>query len=127
MLLGDATVMAILPVVDMARAQEFYEKKLGLSAPEDQGDGHVIYSCGNGTKLLVYARREVTKAEHTQVAFTVDNLEATVEELKKNGVTFEEYDFPGLKTVNSIATMAGEKSAWLKDPEGNIIGIGQKA
>lgn len=126
MKLQDASVAAILPVVDLTRARAFYEEKLGLEAPEDQGQGHVLYTLNSGTKLLVYVRREATKAEHTQVAFMVDDIEATVSDLKANGVVFEEYDFPGLKTVNSIATMEGEKSAWLKDPEGNIIGVGQK-
>ncbi len=124
-MLGDKPVSAILPVVDMDRARKFYEEKLGLPTPNDVGEGHTVYHCGDGTSLLAYVRSVPTKAEHTQVAFVVPDLEKEVAELKAKGVVFEEYDFPGLKTVNGIADMEGEKSAWLKDTEGNIIGIGE--
>ncbi|MGH2654353.1 MAG: VOC family protein [Actinomycetota bacterium] len=46
-------------------------------------------------------------------------------ELRAKGVTFEEYDMPGLKTVNGIAELGGEKGAWFKDPEGNILSVSQ--
>jgi hypothetical protein len=47
---------------------------------------------------------------------------------------FEEYDFPGLKTVNGIAEVegnypskggVGERAAWFRDVDGNLFGIGQ--
>ena len=61
-------------------------------------------------------------------AFEIEDVEGTVEELRGRGVRFEEYDFPGLKTINGIATEAsGTKSAWLKDTEGNTIAIAQPA
>ncbi len=71
---------------------------------------------------------------HTQLAWEVDDIEATVEELRRRGVVFEDYDLPGLKTVNGIAQVAGnyptrggigEKAAWFRDSEGNLLGIGQ--
>ncbi|TSC71764.1 MAG: glyoxalase/Bleomycin resistance protein/Dioxygenase superfamily [Parcubacteria group bacterium Gr01-1014_38] len=49
-----------------------------------------------------------------------------VADLRSRGVQFEEYDFPGLKTVNGIATRGREKSAWFKDTEGNILGLSQQ-
>ena len=51
---------------------------------------------------------------------------ATVNELKKSGVKFEDYDFPGLKTQDGIADMGGSKGAWFKDSEGNLIAIGER-
>jgi phosphoribulokinase len=63
----------------------------------------------------------------TSTAFwAVKNVEAEVAELKARGVVFEEYDMPNLKTVNSIATGGGAKTAWFKDSEGNILAISQK-
>jgi hypothetical protein len=38
---------------------------------------------------------------------------------------FEEYDFPGLKTMNGIATLVTEKAAWFKDTEGNVLAVSQ--
>ena len=68
------------------------------------------------------------------MAWEVDDIEATVKELRRRGVVFEEYDLPGLKTINGIAEItgnypstgaAGEKGAWFTDSEGNLLGIGQ--
>ena len=55
----------------------------------------------------------------------MDDIEKVVAELKDRGVVFEEYDFPGLKTVDSIADTGPIRAAWFKDSEGNIIGVVQ--
>jgi predicted enzyme related to lactoylglutathione lyase len=60
---------------------------------------------------------------HTQVGFAVDDVDAEVADLKAQGVKFEEYDFPGLKTVDGIAQIEGERGAWFKDSEGNLLAI----
>ena len=52
----------------------------------------------------------------------MDDIEAEVAELMARGVVFEEYDLPGLKTANGIATMGPNRAAWFKDSEGNILG-----
>jgi hypothetical protein len=68
------------------------------------------------------------------MALEVDDLEETIAELRERGVIFEEYDVPGLRTVSGIAEVernypskggAGEKAAWFKDSEGNLLAIGQ--
>lgn len=67
------------------------------------------------------------------MAWEVTDIEATVAALRSRGVVFEGYDLPGLTTVNGIAQIAGnypskgrgEKGAWFKDSEGNLLGIGQ--
>jgi hypothetical protein len=46
--------------------------------------------------------------------------------LKENGVVFEEYDMPGFKTVDGIAEIDGERGAWFKDSEGNLLAIGER-
>jgi hypothetical protein len=53
----------------------------------------------------------------------VDDVEVTVQELRGRGVVFEEYDFPGLKTVNGVADLGYERAAWFKDSEGNILAV----
>lgn len=67
----------------------------------------------------------MTSASQTVAGFNVDNIENEVGELKGRGVVFEEYDMPGMKTVNGIATLNGSKSAWFKVTEGNILAINQ--
>jgi len=64
------------------------------------------------------------KADHTQVRFWTSDVEADVKDLADRGVTFEEYDYPTLKTVNHVATTAGVgRSAWFKDPDGNTVAL----
>ena len=126
MKLSDAPVAAVLPVTDLDRAKKFYIQTLGLKEMEvkkHEGE-EVMLEAGKGTGLLLYKRPPV-KVEHTQAGFMVDDLESTMTELKGKGVQFEEYDMPGLKTVNGVATIEGEKSAWLKDPDGNIIALSE--
>lgn len=82
-----------------------------------------MLEAGDGTTLLLYPHGG-TKADHTAAGFTVENVEQAVKDMKAKGVVFEDYDFPGLKTVDSVATLGEAKAAWFKDPEGNIIGLG---
>ena len=53
----------------------------------------------------------------------VDDVEQAVEEMRRNGLAFEEYDTPGVKTENGIATLGPERAAWFKDPDGNILTV----
>ena len=46
-------------------------------------------------------------------------------DLRGRGVRFEDYDMPGLKTTDGVATLEGERAAWFRDPEGNILCLHQ--
>jgi predicted enzyme related to lactoylglutathione lyase len=116
---------ATLPAQDIARARKFYEQKLGLTPEEAGTDGSAFYRTGN-TGFLVFPSMGKPSGDHTQVGLDVEDVMATVNELKKSGVKFEDYDFPGLKTKDGIADMEGSKSAWFKDSEGNLISIGDQ-
>jgi predicted enzyme related to lactoylglutathione lyase len=120
--LSTAPVSVVLPAVDIERAKRFYGETLGLDIESGQAPGYFTVHAGSGTSILVY-EREGTKAEHTVAGFTVADVVATVRELRERGVVFEEYDMPGLKTVEGVAQQGPGKSAWFKDSEGNIIAI----
>jgi catechol 2,3-dioxygenase-like lactoylglutathione lyase family enzyme len=127
MSLSESRVGATIAVADMNQAREFYEGKLGLSpGPMDQEAG-VVYRCGGDTSVLVYHSPDhAGKATATIATWEVDDLEATVDELTAKGVAFEQYDEPmetDEKGINEIAE--GRRIAWFKDPEGNVIAIGQ--
>ena len=123
--LATAPVYAVLPAEDLERARGFYEDVLGLSVDTTIGPGAFLASAGGGTKIMVYERAR-TVAEHTVAGFQVDDLDATMTELRGRGVIFEEYDLPGLRTENGIADMDGSRSAWLTDTEGNIIALSER-
>jgi catechol 2,3-dioxygenase-like lactoylglutathione lyase family enzyme len=131
-MLKEGTVAARLPAQDLKRAKTFYAEKLGL-VPVEERPGGLRYTCRNGSFAL-FESAGAPSGSHTQVAFEVTDIETTVAELKSRGVVFEEYNLPGMKTVNGIAEVAGnypskggvgERAAWFKDSEGNLLGIGQ--
>jgi len=119
-MLADAPLTTILPVIDMARARAFYEKKLGLSGGRTKLDGKYEYPVGNGM-LALFQRGTPTKADHTAVSFAVEDIGAAIRELESRGVVFHDYDLPGLKTVEHVCVLGSEKAAWFSDPEGNIL------
>ena len=128
----DTKVAARFSVQDLQRAKAFYAEKLGLEASEERPGG-LLYRCGEG-EFVLFESGGAASGEHTQMSWEVKDIEATVEWLRGRGVMFEEYDFPGLRTVNGIAEVAGnypskggvgEKAAWFRDSEGNLFGIGQ--
>jgi catechol 2,3-dioxygenase-like lactoylglutathione lyase family enzyme len=121
-MLTNAAIHPTLPVVDLRRARKFYEEILGLEVAATDPSPGILFEAGEDTYVYVY-QRGATKAEHTAASFTVDDVEATVKELKAKGVAFEEIDTPTFKTVDGIATMGEMKGAWFKDTEGNILAV----
>ena len=112
----------MLPVKDMDRARAFYEGSLGLKPGGFRPDGKFVYAVG-GSTLALFPKPEGTQADHTAISFRVQDIAASIEELKRAGVTFEDYDLPGLKTVNNVCVLGAEKAAWFKDSEGNYLCI----
>jgi catechol 2,3-dioxygenase-like lactoylglutathione lyase family enzyme len=111
----------MLPVKDLKRAREFYEKKLGLKPLGAKQDGKFLFAGGDGGTIALFPKPEGTKAEHTAVSFLVKDIAREIKELKQKGVVFEDYDFPGLKTENHVCVLGSEKAAWFKDTEGNYL------
>jgi hypothetical protein len=89
-------------------------------------DGSIIFKTGN-SGFSVFPSSGKASGDHTQVALEVVDVVASVSELKKNGVSFEDYDFPGFKTEAGILDMGGFKTAWFKDSEGNLLNLSQRA
>lgn len=119
-MLTHATVTTMLPVKDMQRAREFYENGLGLQPGGFRPDGKFVYEVG-GSLLALFPKPEGTKADHTAISFRVSDIRACIAQLKQRGVTFEDYNDPGLKTVDHVCVLGAEKAAWFRDTEGNIL------
>jgi len=130
-MLDNAKVATRLPAQDLERARAFYAEKLGLE-PAEQRPGGLRYRVAGG-EFALYQSGGAPSGEHTQMGFEVEDIDAAVAELRQRGVVFEEYDFPGLTTVGGIADIegnypskgTGERGAWFRDSEGNMLGLGQ--
>ena len=123
-MLQKSPMYAYIPAKDVARARQFYEQKLGF-APKEEAAGGVVYEFARGTACFLYPTPNAGTSQASQAFWQVDDVEREVAELKARGVTFEEYDLPGFKTVNGIMTAGGAKAAWFKDSEGNILAVVQ--
>jgi predicted enzyme related to lactoylglutathione lyase len=120
----DARAAAALPAQDLQRAKAFYRDKLGLT-PIDENPGGMLYELTKGTGFLVFLSGGKPSGTHTQMAIEVQDLDQALKELRAKGVKLEEYDTPQLKTTDGVATLPdGQKVAWFKDSEGNVLGIG---
>ena len=131
-MLRDAGVATRLPARDLERARRFYADKLGLE-PAEERPGGLLYRGANG-EFALFESAGASPGTFTQMGWEVDDIEGTVAELRGRGVEFEEVDLPGLETINGIADVAGnypskggkgERAAWFRDSEGNMLGIGQ--
>lgn len=120
-MLEAAPLTTILPVKDMDRARRFYAGVLGLTPRGFAPDGNYVFGCAGGAQIALIVKPEGTKAEHTAVSFAVQQIEACIADLQRRGVVFEEYDLPGLRTVNHLCVLGSHKAAWFKDPEGNYL------
>lgn len=123
-MLESLATYSVLPASNLQRATEWFRDKLELE-PEETGEGSVVYGTGTGAKIQVYETPNAGTAQNTAMGWMVDDIEAAVDHLRGRGVVFEEYDFPGLKTENGIATNPTDRAAWFKDSEGNILCISQ--
>jgi catechol 2,3-dioxygenase-like lactoylglutathione lyase family enzyme len=129
--LARSDVATRLPAQDLERARRWYSEMLGLD-PVEERPGGLRYQCST-TYFVVFQSTGKASGESTQMAWEVDDIEAVVADLESRGVEFEAVDAPGMKTVNSIADIdgnypskgRGERGAWFRDSEGNLLGIGQ--
>ena len=131
-MLNDGGVATRLPAQDLGRARAFYAEKLGLE-PSEERPGGLLYRCARG-EFALFESSGAPSGVHTQMAWEVDDIDATVAYLRDRGVVFEEFDVPGLTTEDGMAEVSGnypskggvgERAAWFKDSEGNLLGIGQ--
>jgi catechol 2,3-dioxygenase-like lactoylglutathione lyase family enzyme len=132
MTLHDSKLAVRLPAQDLDRARAFYAEQLGLE-PIDERPGGLLYRVSNGD-FAVFLSTGRASGEHTQMGFEVADIDAEVADLKARGVVFEDVDVPGLRTHDGIADIEGnypsknargERAAWFRDSEGNLLGIGQ--
>lgn len=121
MSLTTSTIATMLPVTDTARAKEFYADRLGLPFEGENPMGELQFRLGGGSMLVLLPRDAGSQSKSTALSWEVADVETEMAELEARGVTFEDYDMPGLKTVNHIAEMGADRAAWFLDPDGNVL------
>ncbi|MFJ3925201.1 VOC family protein [Streptomyces sp. NPDC090022] len=131
-ILARGRVATRLPAQDLDRARRFYAEKLGLE-PVDERPGGLLYRCGD-TEFALFTSTGSSPGTFTQMGWVVDDIDTLVAQLRERGVTFEDVDVPGIRTDGGIAEIhghypskgaRGERAAWFRDSEGNLLGVGE--
>lgn len=115
---------SVIPARDLNRARRFYSEKLGMEPAEEMSEG-LIYRTISGAMILIYETTFAGTNQATALGLVTDRFDEDMEDLRARGVTFEEYDLPGLKTENGVVDMDGAKGAWFTDSEGNILSVSE--
>lgn len=128
-MLAKLEAATMIPAKDIEKTRRFYEDTLGFSPVSEDPDG-IKYESADG-HFFLYTSSYAGTAEHTLIGWLTDDIDQTVDDMSAKGVTFEQYDYPDFKTdAKGIAAFGeggeGDKGAWFKDPEGNILSIWQK-
>ena len=121
-MLGDFPIDVVLLATDLEASKDFYVNKIGLEIETDSPYA-VQFRCGGGSRLGVSKSEVGTADSQTQAAFRVKDLAAELAELRSRGVKIEDYDLPGLKTVDGVAEVPFGLMAWFIDPGKNCVGI----
>jgi catechol 2,3-dioxygenase-like lactoylglutathione lyase family enzyme len=122
-MLGDYTIDIVLLATDLEAARDFYRDKVGLELLNESANA-VTFKC-NGNSLVVTKSTVGTADEQTQASWRVKDLDAELGALRSRGVKIEDYDLPGLKTVDGIADIGFARIAWFIDPGKNCLGVMQ--
>src|SRR5262245_46321634 len=110
-------------VDDLKQAKKFYSQTLGLKVSETP-EGLEMHP--GETNVFVYPKQNHEPATFTVLNFLVDDIEAAVDELKGNGVSFEHYEGAIKTDEKGIHRNDGPAIAWFKDPSGNILSVLEK-
>ena len=122
----DTKAFSSFSVNDIQKAKQFYGETLGLEIKETK-EGLALKIAGGGDVFL-YSKPNHQPASFTVLNFPVENIDNGVAQLNQLGITFEHYDYAGLKTdddgiLRSTGDDGGPNIAWFKDPAGNILSI----
>ena len=115
-------VVVVLHVPDLARACRFYTENFDFSVLRERGD-EVVLDAGSGTRLLLAHHPDASPSGRTAFSIEVEDLKASVHDLARRGIRFEEYDLPGLRTEGGVWEQDYVRNAWFTDPDGNVVSL----
>jgi catechol-2,3-dioxygenase len=121
-LLSQSPIDVVLLATDLEASKDFYANKIGLQVLSED-PGSVTFKCGGDSRLVISKSTAGTSDEQTQASFRVADVKAETAELRSQGVKIEDYDMPGLKTVDGIADIGFAWIAWFIDPGKNCVGM----
>ncbi len=122
-MLASSKIIGFVPTKDPTKARSFYEGKLGFQFVGD--DMFALVVRAGETMIRIAKAKDFTPAPYTVLGWEVSNIEDVVAWLTKRGVTFEKYPFIQDAERGIWTAPTGDKVAWFKDPDGNVLSVSQ--
>jgi catechol 2,3-dioxygenase-like lactoylglutathione lyase family enzyme len=122
-MLSSTNIMAFVPTRDSEKARAFYEGVLGLRFVKD--DGFALVLDANGIIVRVAKAGEFKPAQFTILGWEVHDIGKMVSRLRERGVVFERYGFFQQDELGIWTAPTGDKVAWFKDPDGNVLSVSE--
>jgi len=122
-MLASSKLIGFVPTRDSARARAFYEGKLGFQFVGDDMFALVVRAGEN--MIRIAKAKDFTPAPYTVLGWEVSNIESVVAWLTDRGVVFEKYPFIQDSKLGIWTAPNGDKVAWFKDPDGNVLSVSQ--
>jgi catechol 2,3-dioxygenase-like lactoylglutathione lyase family enzyme len=122
-MLDSSKIIGFAPTKDATAARTFYVDQLGLTFVSE--DEYALVLNANGNMVRIIKARDFKPVQYTVLGWEVQNLAAVAAKLKDQGVVFEQYPFIQDKQLGIWTAPNGDKIAWFKDPDGNVLSISQ--
>ncbi len=124
-MLGDKDFLSNVAVKDLSESKKFYVDILGLKVLSETPFGIMMAAGKNGGRIFMYKAPTAGTGEATVCSWEVGNVKSICDQLEKAGAKFEHYEFPGATHDGHVHIMGKMKSAWFRDPSGNILGLSE--
>ena len=108
---------------DYDKARAFYEGKLGFRFVSLDQFALVMNTGANNIRISKVPN--FAPLQSTVLGWAVNDIEAVVAWLTKQGVATEKYPFVQDRERGIWTTPNGDKVAWFKDPDGNVLSVSQ--
>jgi catechol 2,3-dioxygenase-like lactoylglutathione lyase family enzyme len=122
-MLASNKMIGFVPTKDAQKARAFYEGSLGFQFVSD--DPFALVMRAGETMVRIAKAKDFTPAPYTVLGWEVREMEAVVRWLQERGVVFEKYPFVQDRELGIWTAPNGDKVAWFKDPDGNVLSVSQ--
>jgi catechol 2,3-dioxygenase-like lactoylglutathione lyase family enzyme len=122
-MLASGKMVGFVPTKDYEKARAFYVDKLGFDFVSLDQFALVVRVGGHRIRIAKVAN--FTPLQGTILGWEVADIEPVVRWLAERGVATEKFPFVQDKELGIWTTPNGDKVAWFKDPDGNILSVGQ--
>jgi extradiol dioxygenase family protein len=124
LLLKDRPTSAIIPVSDIDSARGFYVETLGLEPEGGSEEDMMTFRTGE-TQMIVYTSEFAGTNKANAIVWNAgEDFDAIVDQLREQGIAFEEYPDMGMDISGGVHRSGDFKGVWFKDPDGNILHVG---